>query len=176
MELGTSVLPKLPRDAGDRNRTCPFAFTGNKFEFRAVSLGPVDRRARTPCSTRSSPSRSTTSPRKLEADVKARQGLQQGAAGDPVRRSSSSTSASSSTATTTPKPGTPRPRSAACRTSRPPSMPCPYFISQGIVELFGKYKVLSEREAAQPLRDLPGELQEDDQHRGAADGQHRQDA
>ncbi len=36
MELGVSVLPKLPRDAGDRNRTSPFAFTGNKFEFRAV--------------------------------------------------------------------------------------------------------------------------------------------
>ncbi len=34
-----SVLPKLPRDAGDRNRTSPFAFTGNKFEFRAVSAG-----------------------------------------------------------------------------------------------------------------------------------------
>ena len=31
------VLPTLPRDAGDRNRTSPFAFTGNKFEFRAVS-------------------------------------------------------------------------------------------------------------------------------------------
>ena len=30
------ALPKLPRDAGDRNRTSPFAFTGNKFEFRAV--------------------------------------------------------------------------------------------------------------------------------------------
>jgi glutamine synthetase len=36
-DLGVSVLPKLPRDAGDRNRTSPFAFTGNKFEFRAVS-------------------------------------------------------------------------------------------------------------------------------------------
>jgi glutamine synthetase len=36
MEVGVSVLPKLPRDAGDRNRTSPFAFTGNKFEFRAV--------------------------------------------------------------------------------------------------------------------------------------------
>ena len=38
-DLGVSVLPKLPRDAGDRNRTSPFAFTGNKFEFRAVSSG-----------------------------------------------------------------------------------------------------------------------------------------
>ena len=36
MDLGVGVLPKLPRDAGDRNRTSPFAFTGNKFEFRAV--------------------------------------------------------------------------------------------------------------------------------------------
>ena len=37
MDIGVNVLPKLPRDAGDRNRTSPFAFTGNKFEFRAVS-------------------------------------------------------------------------------------------------------------------------------------------
>jgi glutamine synthetase len=34
--LGTPVLPRLPRHAGDRNRTSPLAFTGNKFEFRAV--------------------------------------------------------------------------------------------------------------------------------------------
>ncbi len=34
--LGSAVLPTLPRHAGDRNRTSPFAFTGNKFEFRAV--------------------------------------------------------------------------------------------------------------------------------------------
>jgi glutamine synthetase len=39
LDIGASVLPKLPRDAGDRNRTSPFAFTGNKFEFRAVSSG-----------------------------------------------------------------------------------------------------------------------------------------
>jgi glutamine synthetase len=36
MDIGVGVLPKLPKDAGDRNRTSPFAFTGNKFEFRAV--------------------------------------------------------------------------------------------------------------------------------------------
>jgi glutamine synthetase len=35
-ETGVSILPKLPKDAGDRNRTSPFAFTGNKFEFRMV--------------------------------------------------------------------------------------------------------------------------------------------
>ncbi|ASN81298.1 glutamine synthetase III [Deinococcus ficus] len=36
MGLGSSVLPEIPVHAGDRNRTSPFAFTGNKFEFRAV--------------------------------------------------------------------------------------------------------------------------------------------
>ncbi len=36
MEIGASVLPKLPMDMTDRNRTSPFAFTGNKFEFRMV--------------------------------------------------------------------------------------------------------------------------------------------
>jgi len=35
--VGVSSLPKLPRDLSDRNRTSPFAFTGNKFEFRMVA-------------------------------------------------------------------------------------------------------------------------------------------
>ena len=33
---GVDILPKIPKEAGDRNRTSPFAFTGNKFELRAV--------------------------------------------------------------------------------------------------------------------------------------------
>ena len=36
LDLGARTLPQIPRDSGDRNRTSPFAFTGNKFEFRAV--------------------------------------------------------------------------------------------------------------------------------------------
>ena len=36
IRLGVTSLPELPRDVSDRNRTSPFAFTGNKFEFRAV--------------------------------------------------------------------------------------------------------------------------------------------
>jgi glutamine synthetase len=36
MGLGTPVIPAMPRHTADRNRTSPFAFTGNKFEFRAV--------------------------------------------------------------------------------------------------------------------------------------------
>jgi glutamine synthetase len=42
LELGVDTLPVLPADATDRNRTSPFAFTGNKFEFRAVgSSAPI---------------------------------------------------------------------------------------------------------------------------------------
>lgn len=36
LEIGAKVLPKLPQDTTDRNRTSPFAFTGNKFEFRML--------------------------------------------------------------------------------------------------------------------------------------------
>jgi glutamine synthetase len=36
LDLGAKSLPQIPRHSGDRNRTSPFAFTGNKFEFRAV--------------------------------------------------------------------------------------------------------------------------------------------
>ena len=36
LRIGVDTLPTLPRDATDRNRTSPFAFTGNKFEFRAL--------------------------------------------------------------------------------------------------------------------------------------------
>ena len=36
MSIGATVLPHIPRDTTDRNRTSPFAFTGNKFEFRSL--------------------------------------------------------------------------------------------------------------------------------------------
>ncbi|WP_296327527.1 glutamine synthetase III [uncultured Treponema sp.] len=36
MQIGVSVLPAIPKDTTDRNRTSPFAFTGNKFEFRSL--------------------------------------------------------------------------------------------------------------------------------------------
>jgi glutamine synthetase len=46
LEVGVDTMPKLPKDPGDRNRTSPYAFTGNRFEFRAVGssqsvAGPV---------------------------------------------------------------------------------------------------------------------------------------
>jgi glutamine synthetase len=42
LEMGATTLPQIPKHTSDRNRTSPFAFTGNKFEFRAVgSTAPV---------------------------------------------------------------------------------------------------------------------------------------
>ena len=109
----SAALPKLPRDAGDRNRTSPFAFTGNKFEFRAVgstqnvglpatclnvAVRRIARRAghrarRPPEEGRE---RSKTPSRRCS------------------RRRSRSTSGSSSTATATPPNGRRKPASAAC--------------------------------------------------------------
>ena len=39
MRVGVHILPKFPKDTSDRNRTSPFAFTGNKFEFRMLGSG-----------------------------------------------------------------------------------------------------------------------------------------
>src|SRR6185369_10416059 len=69
-ETGVSVLPKLPREAGDRNRTSPFAFTGNKFEFRAVGSSANISGANTVLNTIVAESLDFIAS-KLEADTKA---------------------------------------------------------------------------------------------------------
>jgi glutamine synthetase len=69
MEIGVSVLPKLPREAGDRNRTSPFAFTGNKFEFRAVGSSANISGANTVLNTIVAESLDVIAS-KLEADVR----------------------------------------------------------------------------------------------------------
>ena len=51
IQIGVSSLPELPRDDTDRNRTSPFAFTGNKFEFRAVGSSQNCSRANTVLNT-----------------------------------------------------------------------------------------------------------------------------
>ena len=51
LRLGVSMIPRIPRHTSDRNRTSPFAFTGNKFEFRAVGSGENIARANTVLNT-----------------------------------------------------------------------------------------------------------------------------
>ena len=64
------MLPPLPKEAGDRNRTSPFAFTGNKFEFRAVGSSANIAGANTVLNTIVAESLDFIAT-KLEADVKA---------------------------------------------------------------------------------------------------------
>ena len=45
LTIGVDTLPVLPTDPGDRNRTSPFVFTGNRFEFRVPRVDAVDRGA-----------------------------------------------------------------------------------------------------------------------------------
>ena len=62
MTVGVDTLPPLPKDAGDRNRTSPFAFTRQPLRVPRRGLEPVHRRPAWWPSTPSWPSRSTTSP------------------------------------------------------------------------------------------------------------------
>ena len=123
LEIGVDSLPKLPRDAGDRNRTSPFAFTGNRFEFRAVGsgqsiadplIGAQHRHRRVVRLHRD----------QARGRDRRRQEAERRDSGGAGARSSPQHGAVSSTATATRPSGTPRPRSAACRTTRPPSTRC----------------------------------------------------
>ncbi len=71
---GVSVLPPIPKEAGDRNRTSPFAFTGNKFEFRAVGSSANISGANTVLNTIVAESLDMMAT-KLEADIKAGKSL-----------------------------------------------------------------------------------------------------
>ncbi|CAN5540282.1 glutamine synthetase III [soil metagenome] len=73
-QTGVSVLPPIPKEAGDRNRTSPFAFTGNKFEFRAVGSSANISGANTVLNTIVAESLDYIAG-KLEADVKAGKNL-----------------------------------------------------------------------------------------------------
>ena len=124
MIIGVDTLPILPTDPGDRNRTSPFAFTGNRFEFRApgslqsvagpmVVINTIMAEALDYIAT------------ELETAVGGRHRLRHRGAGAARRRSSPTTVRSSSTATATPTTGRSRPPSAGCRTCAPRSTRCP---------------------------------------------------
>ena len=111
LKLGSSTLPPLPKDSTDRNRTSPFAFTGNKFEFRMVGSSQSIAGPSFVLNTIVADTLSEIADDLEKADdVKA-------AAQKILQDIAASTPGSSSTATTTPRSGWPKPRSAACRTS-----------------------------------------------------------
>ena len=142
MDIGVSVLPKLPRDAGDRNRTSPFAFTGNKFEFRAVGVGPEHRLPEHGAEHDVAESLDYIAT-ELEAATQGRGpegGDRQAAPG-----SSRSTSGSSSTATTTRPSGTRKPQARAAEPQEHRGRAAESSRREAI-KLFDRFKILNERE------------------------------
>jgi glutamine synthetase len=144
MELGTSVLPKLPRDAGDRNRTSPFAFTGNKFEFRAVSSGQSIAGPNTVLNTIVADSLDFIAG-KLEADIKAGKDFNkslQAILSEIVKKHKriiyNGDNYVESWQVEAEKRGLPNFKSTVDA--------MPYFLNKECVDVFSKYKVLSERE------------------------------
>ena len=108
--LGTPVLPPLPMHGGDRNRTSPFAFTGNKFEFRALGSSMSLAFPNTVLNTIVAEAIDELAD-KLEAKSAAARSRGRGRGGRQgvlLRQQGRSASA----ATTTPRSGTPRPSSA----------------------------------------------------------------
>src|SRR5690606_25503358 len=144
MELGTTVLPKLPRDAGDRNRTSPFAFTGNKFEFRAVSSGQSVAGPNTVLNTIVAESLDYIAT-KLEADVKAGKDFNkslQTLLSEIIKQNKrvifNGAGYSDAWHAEAEKRGLPNLRTTVDAV--------PALIAKETIELFGKYKVLNERE------------------------------
>ena len=118
LDLGARTLPQLPRHSGDRNRTSPFAFTGNKFEFRAVGSSASIAWPNTVLNTIVAESLDYVADRAGEGgrrQADRRPGCSR-ACWRCSRSSSRSTSGSSSTATTTRRSGTRRRTGAGCRT------------------------------------------------------------
>ena len=167
LKIGVTVLPTLPRDPGDRNRTSPFAFTGNKFEFRAVGssqsiAGPIvvlntivaesPRRVRHPA--RAGRCRQE---RPQHRDPEALAGRRQGEQVGPLQWRQLQRSLAH-------RGRAPRPAQPADH-HRQPAGP-------GLAQ--GRRSVRQVRRsqrarAALAVRDLPGKLSQDDQHRVAVD-------
>ena len=110
--LGTPVLPPLPMHGGDRNRTSPFAFTGNKFEFRALGSSMSLAFPNTVLNTIVAEAIDELADQ-LESELGSGGGdLAEAVTAVVKERLHATASASSSAATTTPTSGTPRPSSA----------------------------------------------------------------
>ena len=119
MKLGVHVLPKFTRDTTDRNRTSPFAFTGNKFEFRM----PGSAENLSDCNT----ILNTAGAKELKGYADELEKADDFTAPPSPSSSapSATTAASSSTATATLPSGKRKQQSAACPTRRTPPPLCP---------------------------------------------------
>ena len=166
LEMGASVLPRLPLHGGDRNRTSPFAFTGNKFEFRALgssmSLGMPNTILNTIAAE---------ADRRPRRQARRRDHRRRLARGGRARRSSRTTWTDNKrivfsgdnysdewhAEAEAARPGEPR---ASART------PCRGSSSRSTVEVFGKLRGALRARAALALRGRGRAVHHHDQHRG----------
>ena len=141
LKIGVHVLPHFPKDTTDRNRTSPFAFTGNKFEFRmlgsAASISDAERRFEHRC--RRSPCGSTLT---NSREQKISRPLCTISSAIPSVR----TSVSSSTATAMTQAGWRRLRSRGLLNLKTTPACAPYLMKEKNVRLFVTHKVYSETE------------------------------
>ena len=168
LDIGVSVLPKLPRDAGDRNRTSPFAFTGNKFEFRAVSSGQNISFPNTALNAAMADSLDYVATELEAATAKGEESEQggrqaadedhQGAQADHLQRQQlRARVGEGSRQAQAPQPEEHRRRAAAAD-------------HEGSDQAARQVQDPQRARGARPLRGLPRELQQDHQRRGEADG------
>ena len=150
LTVGVDVLPPLPKDAGDRNRTSPFAFTGNRFEFRAVAsnqsiAGPlvamntIVTESLDYCATELEKA-TKGDPKKLNAAV---QKLLKGIIAEHGRVIFNGDGYSDEWHGEAEKRGLPNLKTSVDA--------LPALTSKAVLDLFGKYKVLSKREMGSRL-------------------------
>ena len=146
MTIGVDTLPPLPKDAGDRNRTSPFAFTGNRFEFRAVGssqsiAGPLVVLNTIMAESLRLLRRRAGEGHRRRSDEAARRRAESCSA-----RSSRSTRPWSSTATATPAEWHEEAEKRGLPNLKTTVDALPTLIAEKNIKLFEKYNVLSERE------------------------------
>ena len=143
--LGTPVLPPLPMHGGDRNRTSPFAFTGNKFEFRALGSSMSLSLPNTVLNTIVAEAIDYLA-EELEDALAGGHRRSRRRCGRSCSAATPPTSRSCSAATTTPRSGTRRPQQRGLLNLRATPDALPYLITDDTEELFSNYGVLSQRE------------------------------
>ena len=167
MKLGVHVLPRFPKDTTDRNRTSPFAFTGNKFEFRmlgsAISIACAEHHAEHRGGRRAPP---------VCRRAGGCGGLRRPRCTTLIQRDHQAiTSASSSTATATTTTWLVEAEKRGLLNSEDhPGLRCPTLLDEKNVELFTKHKVYTATEMQSRVGDPAGELLQDHAHRSADHG------
>ena len=164
LKIGVHALPRFPKDTTDRNRTSPFAFTGNKFEFRmpgsSASISGINVVLNTAVA-------------ESLAQFRRRPRGQQGLSRPTCRRSSaacsSSTSASSFNGNGYDDAWLAEAERRGLLNLRTTPEALPYYLADKNVALFHQAPRLHPHRDGGPLRDPPRKLQQDPQHRGADD-------